>query len=114
MLPAIGQRADEQLVQSTALTPVPDDDRIKVLETRLAVGERANRTLLDEVVRLQSSLAQAIRRQEEMLTKEKLTEDQQQVYMFMCPQIQTFYFISLLLPVFFQQLYVRTHIKVLP
>lgn len=57
----------------------PSEERFRVLESRLLASERTNRSLLDEVVRLQGTVRQALRRQEDLLRDDRSAKDQLQV-----------------------------------
>ncbi|XP_055878047.1 putative leucine-rich repeat-containing protein DDB_G0290503 isoform X5 [Biomphalaria glabrata] len=52
------------------------DDRVKLLETKLGVSEKSNRTLLEEVIRMQNDLRLMIRRNEENIKDEQLSRQQ--------------------------------------
>ena len=88
MLPAIGSpTGTRQLVPVNANTSLvafdsrngPMEERVHVLESRLVASERTNRSLLDEVVRLQSTVRQALHRQEDLLRDDRSAKDQLQV-----------------------------------
>ena len=55
------------------------EERVRVMESRLVASERTNRSLLDEVVRLQSTVRQALHRQEDLLRDDRSAKDQLQV-----------------------------------
>ena len=46
-------------------------ERVKQLESRVAIAEKSNRTLLEEVVRLQTELRGTIKRNEELIREER-------------------------------------------
>lgn len=60
----------------------PMEERVRVLESRLVASERTNRSLVDEVVRLQTTVKQALRRQEDVLREDRSSKDQLQVRVF--------------------------------
>ncbi|XP_074648351.1 coiled-coil domain-containing protein 154-like isoform X2 [Tubulanus polymorphus] len=59
-----------------ALEGLEAADRIRQLDTRLAVTEKSNRALLEEVVRLQSELKNVIRRNEDLAREERNSRQQ--------------------------------------
>ena len=52
------------------------DDKMRVLETRLGVTEKSNRTLLEEVLRLQNELRVTVSRNEQAIRDERYARTQ--------------------------------------
>ncbi|XP_064594874.1 coiled-coil domain-containing protein 154-like isoform X2 [Liolophura sinensis] len=55
----------------SALDEIDTEDKSRQIETRLAVAEKSNRALLEEVVRLQGELKSSARRNEDILREER-------------------------------------------
>ncbi|CAH1794921.1 unnamed protein product [Owenia fusiformis] len=56
--------------------PDSSSDAVKQLESRLAVTEKSNRALLEEVIRLQSEIKGTVRKNEDILREEKYSRQQ--------------------------------------
>ncbi|XP_055878044.1 putative leucine-rich repeat-containing protein DDB_G0290503 isoform X2 [Biomphalaria glabrata] len=75
LFPVITQK-DNMGALKVATEILDGDDRVKLLETKLGVSEKSNRTLLEEVIRMQNDLRLMIRRNEENIKDEQLSRQQ--------------------------------------